>query len=90
MAEITQADMLTAAELLALRDALMNEPLVSALQKVFHFDGKMHSESMENEALAAEPNVNRIIQSAARSRSSRELLMTLKTRMGTLTPKQRQ
>jgi hypothetical protein len=89
MAQPSPFDMLNTAELLALREALMNESLMSGLRKIFDFDHRLHSESMENEALSVEPNVHRIIQFASKSRSAQEIFITIKARMHTLTPQQR-
>jgi hypothetical protein len=84
----TQPEILTTPELLALREMLANETLVIALRKVLAYDNRVQAESMENEALTAEPNTNRIIQYAARSRTSREFLETLKRRIEALTVRQ--
>lgn len=89
MAQPTQPEMLTASELLALREGLANATLVSGLRKIFGFDNRMHFESMKNEALSTEPNLNRIIQFAAQGRAAMEFEVTIRERMNVLTPKQR-
>lgn len=89
MAQPNAGDMLTAEELYLLNDLLVNRPLMGALEKVFAYDQKVQSESIENEALTNEPSVNRIIQLAARKRASKEFRYTIESRMKTLGPQQR-
>lgn len=89
MPQPNQFEYLDTSEILALQEALQNASLMSGLKKVLGFDERYHAESMRNEALAADPNVHRIVQFAAQSRAAAEFLMTLRTRIQQLTKTQR-
>jgi hypothetical protein len=84
-----QTEILTASELLAIREALANAALMTGLSKIFEFDSRYHAESARNESLSVEPNLSRIIQYSARTLASHEWLTTIKVRMEVLTQRQR-
>jgi hypothetical protein len=89
MAAPSTHEILTATENMAVREMLGNEALMSGLRKIFAFDAKFHAESLENEALSAQPNTHIMIQHSSRCRSAREFVTTIKTRLEGLTVKQR-
>lgn len=89
MAQPSTFDILTGAESMAVREMLGNELVMNGLRKIFAFDAKFHAESLENEALSAQPNTHIMIQHSSRCRSAREFVTTIKMRLETLTVKQR-
>lgn len=89
MATPTQSEMLTGAEAHELTQMFANEVLMSGLQKVLNWEQKLQHESTENEALKADPNIYRILQSASRARTAREFFDNLKARMTALIVRQR-
>lgn len=86
MAQPSPNDLLTASELRALYDAFTNDALMAGLRKVFQWESREESESMEAEALRASPNIGKIIQHAACTRQAREFQRIIELRVQTLTP----
>jgi hypothetical protein len=81
--------MLSTPELLALREALVNEHLMTGLGKILAFEVRIQSENMEQEALKDNPNTNRLVQYASKTQAARELVaVTIKNRMESLTVRQ--
>jgi hypothetical protein len=81
--------MLSTPELLALREALVNEHLMTGLGKILAFEVRLQAENMEQESLKDSPNVNRIVQYASKMQAARELVaVTIKNRMESLTARQ--
>lgn len=89
MAAPNALEILTGVESVEVRHALNNEVLMSGLRKIFAFEAKFQAESIENEALSAQPNTNLMIQHAARTRAAREFVATIKSRLEALTVRQR-
>jgi hypothetical protein len=85
----TPVEMLSTPELLALREALVNEHLMAGLGKILTFEVRLQAENMEQESLKDSPNVNRIVQYASKLQAARELVaVTIKNRMESLTARQ--
>ena len=78
---------LTAAEMLALQSAITNDDLMSAMNKLFLAEEKWCMGTMQQVALAPQPDTNQMIQNAARARAFHEWLYVLKKNAEKMRPK---
>lgn len=88
MPRLSPADMLTTPEVLALREALSREDFVIGFSKVLAYDARLQADGMKDEALKAEPNLERIVQFASRMQVAQEFVTMLKNRIEALTVRQ--
>ena len=85
--EILPHDFLTLEEREILGQALLNEPLIGALRKVFRLDQRDWEERLRQEAQASTPNTNRMIKYGALAQAALEVFMTIERRSKQLIPK---
>lgn len=87
LVELQASDFLTLEEREILGQALLNEPLMGALRKVFRLDSRDWEERLRQESQVDGPNTNRMIRYGALAQASLEVFMTIERRSKQLVPK---
>ena len=85
--ELLPTDFLTLEEREILGQALLNEPLMGALRKVFRMDARDWEERLRQESQSDTPNTNRMIKYGALAQASHDVFATIERRAKQLVPR---